>query len=71
MTFCSTCGYDVVVCQCDESFDLEEEAYDEDSWCQHCQGQGRIPAPDYLAILGKSYVACEHCEAGLQWLAFC
>lgn len=60
MAFCGICGYDIYECHC-----LDDG--DEESSCNYCDGTGRVPAPDYLAIEGFSFVACKHCEAGLQW----
>lgn len=68
MNFCGVCGYDIAACDCLND-DGDED--DEPEFCSHCDGSGRIPAPDYLAIQGKSYVACVHCENGLRWPEYC
>lgn len=53
-SFCPDCGYDFVVCECDD-------LADDGDYCFHCHGTGRIPSPDYLAIEGLTEVDCDQC----------
>lgn len=55
------------MCDFDDDFDDDYDENDDGDICPHCQNEGRVPAPDYDAIRGINYHACQHCEHGLRW----